>query len=194
MEGGATVELDLASHWWAVALRGVVAILFGIAALARPGVTVLALVVLFGIYALIDGVLSIATAIWAAGRHVRWPFALEGVVGIAAGIMTFAWPTITAVVLVILIGWWALITGIFEIVAAVRLRNVIRGEWLLALSGILSLLVGVLLVIYPVAGAVSVVWVIGAYALVFGVLLVALGIRLRNFASAGGSAGEHAPA
>lgn len=184
-----TMELDLARHWWTVALRGVIAILFGIAALARPGVAVLALVVLFGIYVLIDGVLAIATAIWAAGRRLRWwPFAVEGLVGVAIGIATFAWPAITAVALVLLIGWWSLVTGVFEIIAAVRLRDLIRGEWLLALSGALSLLVGVLLLVFPAVGAVSVVWVIGLYALVFGVLLLTLGIRLRNFSGEEASA------
>jgi uncharacterized membrane protein HdeD (DUF308 family) len=172
----------LARNWWALVLRGLFAVLFGIIALAWPGITLGALVLLYGAYALADGVFAIAAVM--AGRtggRPWWSLLVEGLVGIAVGIMTFAWPGITALVLLYLIAAWAFVTGIFEIVAAIRLREEIRGEWLLALSGILSILFGLALVVYPGAGALAVVWLIGAYAIAFGALLIALGFRLRSW-------------
>ncbi|MBV8678596.1 MAG: HdeD family acid-resistance protein [Planctomycetaceae bacterium] len=172
----------LARNWWALVLRGLFAVLFGIIALAWPGITLGALVLLYGAYALADGVFAIASVM--AGRtwgRPWWSLLVEGLVGIAVGIMTFAWPGITALVLLYLIAAWAFVTGIFEIVAAIRLREEIRGEWLLALSGILSVLFGVALVIWPGAGALALIWVIGAYAIAFGVLMIALGFRLRSW-------------
>src|SRR5512135_3769825 len=162
----------LARNWWALVLRGLFAVLFGIMALAWPGITLGALVLLYGAYALADGVFAIAAVM--AGRtggRPWWSLLVEGLVGIAVGIMTFAWPGITALVLLYLIAAWAFVTGIFEIVAAIRLREEIRGEWLLALSGILSILFGLALVVYPGAGALAVIWVIGAYAIASGVLM-----------------------
>jgi uncharacterized membrane protein HdeD (DUF308 family) len=172
----------LARNWWALVLRGLFAVLFGIIALAWPGITLGALVLLYGAYALAAGVFAIASIM--AGRtwgRPWWSLLVEGLVGIAVGIMTFAWPGITALVLLYLIAAWAFVTGIFEIVAAIRLREEIRGEWLLALSGILSILFGLALVVYPGAGALAVVWLIGAYAIAFGALLIALGFRLRSW-------------
>ncbi|MBV8228860.1 MAG: HdeD family acid-resistance protein [Planctomycetaceae bacterium] len=172
----------LARNWWALVLRGLFAVLFGIIALVWPGITLGALVLLYGAYALADGVFAIASVM--AGRtwgRPWWSLLVEGLVGIAVGIMTFAWPGITALVLLYLIAAWAFVTGIFEIVAAIRLREEIRGEWLLALSGILSVLFGVALVIWPGAGALALIWVIGAYAIAFGVLMIALGFRLRSW-------------
>ena len=172
----------LARNWWALVLRGLFAVLFGIIALAWPGITLGALVLLYGAYALADGVFAIASVM--AGRtwgRPWWSLLVEGLVGIAVGIMTFAWPGLTALVLLYLIASWAFVTGIFEIVAAIRLREEIRGEWLLALSGILSVLFGVALVIWPGAGALALIWVIGAYAIAFGVLMIALGFRLRSW-------------
>ena len=173
----------LARNWWALALRGLAAVLFGIMAFAWPGMTLGVLVLLYGAYALVDGVLAITAAV--AGRTWGmpwWALLLEGVLGITIGILTFAWPGITALVLLYLIAAWAVVTGVFEVVAAIRLRREIRGEWLLALSGIISVLFGIALVINPVGGALAVVWLIGAYAIAFGVLLIALGFRLRGVA------------
>ncbi len=172
----------LARNWWALVLRGLFAVLFGIMALAWPGITLGALVLLYGAYALADGAFAIASVM--AGRtwgRPWWSLLVEGLVGIAVGILTFIWPGITALVLLYLIAAWAFITGIFEIVAAIRLREEIRGEWLLALSGVLSILFGVILVIWPGAGAVALVWVIGAYSIASGALLIALGFRLRSW-------------
>jgi uncharacterized membrane protein HdeD (DUF308 family) len=173
----------LARSWWALALRGLAAVLFGIMAFAWPGMTLGVLVLLYGAYALVDGVLAIIAAV--AGRTSGmpwWALLLEGVLGITVGILTFAWPGITALVLLYLIAAWAVATGVFEVVAAIRLRREIRGEWLLALSGIISVLFGIALVINPVGGALAVVWLIGAYAIAFGILLIALGFRLRGAA------------
>ncbi|HEX3450653.1 MAG TPA: DUF308 domain-containing protein, partial [Isosphaeraceae bacterium] len=149
----------LARNWWALALRGLVAVLFGIAAFAMPGITLTALVLLYGAFALVDGVFAVAAALFGR-RHGMpwWAMLVEGLFGIAIGILTFAWPGITALALLYLIAAWAVITGVFEIAAAIRLRQEIQGEWLLALSGALSVLFGVVLVLYPGAGALAVVW------------------------------------
>jgi uncharacterized membrane protein HdeD (DUF308 family) len=173
----------LARNWWALALRGLFAVLFGIVAFVLPGITLGALVLLYGAYALVDGIFAIAAAV--AGRDEGlpwWAMLLEGVVGIAVGVMTFAWPGITALALLYLIAAWAFVTGALEIAAAIRLRKEIRGEWLLALSGVMSVLFGVILVVNPGAGALAVVWLIGAYAIAFGVVLLVLGFRLRSLA------------
>jgi len=174
--------IALARNWWALALRGVVAVLFGITAFAWPGITLGVLVLLYGAYSLVDGVFALAAALVGSPRGVPWwALLLEGLAGIAVGIMTFAWPGITALVLLYLIAAWAIVTGILEIVTAVRLRREIRGEWVLALSGVLSVLFGLALVVNPGAGALAVVWLIGAYAVASGILMLVLGFQLRSW-------------
>lgn len=171
----------LARNWWAVVLRGVLALAFGFIAFFTPDITLSALVLLFAAYAFVDGVFALIAGIRAAARHERWgALVLEGVAGIAAGVLTVAWPGMTALILLYLIAMWAIITGVFEIAAAIRLRREITSEWMLGLGGLASLVFGVLLVLAPGAGAVAVIWIIGAYALLFGVLLVGLGLRLRQ--------------
>jgi len=171
----------LARNWWALALRGLLAVVFGLLAFALPGLTLAALVILFGAYALVDGIFALVAAVRAAEAHERWwLFVLEGIAGIAAGLITFAWPGITALVLLYLIAWWAIITGIFEIAAAIRLRKEITGEFWLALGGAASVIFGLILLFRPGVGALAVIWLIGTYALVFGLLLVMLGFRLRG--------------
>lgn len=171
----------LARNWWALVLRGIVAILFGVMAFAWPGLTLEALVLLFGAYAFVDGAFAVAAALSGrTGGTPWWAMLLEGLIGIAAGIATVAWPGLTALALLYMIAGWAVATGVLQIVAAIRLRREIEGEWALILSGVLSVLLGVGLAIMPGAGALAVVWYIGAYAIVSGVLLIALGIRLRN--------------
>lgn len=171
----------LARNWWALALRGLFAVLFGLAVFIWPGLTLLALVALFAAYALVDGVFSIVAAIRAAGRHARWwPLLLEGLLGIAAGVVAFLWPNITALALLYVIAAWAIVTGVFEIVAAIRLRREIEGELLLGLAGLASVIFGVLLILFPGAGALAVLWLIGGFAIAFGILLILLGFRLRG--------------
>src|SRR2546423_1350819 len=172
----------LTRHWWVLAVRGALAVLFGLLALIWPGITVLALVALFGAYCLVDGVIAIGTALFggvaAAGRR-GW-LVVEGIAGVVAGIITFAWPGITTLVLLWLIAFWALVTGVMEIVAAIRLRRELQGEWLLIVSGALSVLFGILLIVWPASGALALITLIGIYALIFGVALIALGFRLRR--------------
>jgi uncharacterized membrane protein HdeD (DUF308 family) len=177
---------SLAKNWWAVALRGVAAIIFGVLALILPGITLAVLILLFGSYAFVDGVFNLIAAVRRrGGARPWWALLLEGLVSLGAGIATFALPGLTALVLVYVIATWAIITGVLEIVAAVRLRTQITGEWWLALSGILSVVFGGLLMIAPGAGALAVVLWIGAYAVVFGAVLVALAFRLRSWRAEG---------
>lgn len=175
------MAFELAHNWWTLVIRGIFALLFGVMAFAWPGITLGALVILYGAYAMADGVFAIAAAMGGGTQGVPWwAFLVEGLVGILVGILTFIWPGITALVLLYLIAAWALITGVLEIVEAIRLRREIRGEWLLALSGFLSIIFALALVVNPGVGALAVVWLIGAYAIVFGVLLISLGVRLRG--------------
>jgi len=169
----------LARRWWALALRGVIAVLFGLLTFFIPGITLISLVLLFGLYAILDGIFDIVSAMKAPGHH--WPLLVEGIVGIVAGLVTFMWPAITAMVLVYLIAFWAILTGLLEIVAGIRLREVIANEMLLILMGVISTLFGILIIIFPGAGALAIVIWIGAYALVFGIILIALAFRLRSF-------------
>jgi uncharacterized membrane protein HdeD (DUF308 family) len=171
----------LARNWWVLAIRGVAAILFGIAAFLWPGITLTVLVLLFGAYALVDGIFAVIAGIAVYGEQERWwMILLEGLVGIVIGVITFIYPVATFLVLYAFIAARAIITGIFEIVAAIRLRKEIEGEWLLALSGVASLIFGILLITLPAAGALALIWLIGAYALVFGVLMLVLAFRLRG--------------
>ena len=172
----------LSRNWWLVVLRGVLAILFGISAFVWPGLTLLTLVILFGVYAIVDGVIAIVTGLSRTKDSPRWwTFLVEGLVNIGAGVAALIWPDLATLVLVYIIAAWAVFTGILEIVAAIRLRHEINNEWFLALSGILSIGVGILLFLQPAAGSLAIIWIIAGYALVFGILLVILGIRLRNW-------------
>lgn len=170
-------------YWWVIALRGAVAILFGVLAFAWPGVTLSALVLLFGAYAIVDGVAAIVVGIKDYGEKERWwATLLGGLVSLGAGIVTFMMPGLTALTLLTLIAIWAVMRGVFEIVAAIRLRKEIEGEWLLALAGALSIAFGLYMIAFPGAGAIAVVWWIGAYAVAIGLMLVVLGFRARGLA------------
>jgi len=169
------------SSWWALVLRGIAAILFGVLAFMWPGITLTVLVFLFGAYALVDGAFSIVAGIKSHGEYKRWWLLLiGGCLSVAAGVFAFMVPAMTALILLILIASWAIVTGIFQIAAAIQLRKHIAGEWLLILGGVLSVLFGFLLLYNPAGGALAVVWLIGAYSVFFGLLLLIFGIKLRG--------------
>lgn len=170
---------------WMMALRGVIAVLFGLAAFFWTGLTLLALVYLFGAYALVNGVMA-AVVSFQVRSYLRewWVLLLAGIAGIAAGVVAFAWPGITALALLYLIASWAIVTGIFEIAGSFSGWLSVAQEWMLALAGILSVLLGILLITIPAAGILGLVWLIGAYALAYGVLLVIRAFQSRTAAPA----------
>ena len=167
--------------WRLIALRGVAAILFGLGALIWPDVTLWALVLMWGAFALVDGVGAVTAAIAGGGvvRHRGW-LAFRGLVGIAAGVVTFIWPSITALALLYVIAAWAFLSGVVEIATAVSMRKQIANEWALGLAGVLSLVLSVLLVITPGSGALAITWLIGWYAVVYGGTLLALAREVRR--------------
>jgi uncharacterized membrane protein HdeD (DUF308 family) len=171
----------LATNWWSLLIRGLLAIIVESIAFVLPGITFGALVILFGVYALLDGMLGIAGALRASRSHERWGWLLfEGIAGIVAAAITILWPAITAVALVYVIGFWALMTGALEIATAIQLRRYVPGEWILALTGLASIVFGVLVIAVPLAGALAIALYVGVYAMFFGVLMVSLGIRLKG--------------
>jgi uncharacterized membrane protein HdeD (DUF308 family) len=180
---GSAVLAALAENWWLLLLRGLVAIAFGMIAFFWPDITLVALTYLFGIYAIVDGVV----AIWAAfnaplgGAGPRWWLGLSGVVSILAGIAAFAYTGMTTLVLLMVIAIWAIIIGIVQIWGAIELRKILDDTWLLGLTGALSIAFGVIMIAKPGAGAVALVWTIGWFAIVFGGLYIALAFRLRQF-------------
>src|SRR5262245_47463639 len=185
----ATLLRSLGRVWWLVLLRGIAAIIFGALAWAWPGVTLITLVLFWGAYALVDGV----AALWGGwqtkdGGKVMWQVVLIGVLGIAAGIFTFVAPGLTAFVLLIIIAVWAIMNGVFQIAAAIRLRKEIANEWLMILSGVLSIAFGVLMILFPGAGAMAVLWLIGAFAVAYGVLLVFFAFKLKKLPAAAAAA------
>jgi uncharacterized membrane protein HdeD (DUF308 family) len=166
----------LAEHWWVVLLRGIAAILFGVVAYARPGVTIAVLVLLWGAYALVDGIFEVIAGV----RAKYGSLILLGILGIAAGVITFFWPGVTAITLLYIIAFWAIVAGVMQIAAAVRLRKEVEGEWLWILSGVCMIILGGLLFAHPGVGALSVMWLIGSFAIAWGVLLVILAFRLKG--------------
>ncbi len=175
----------LAKGWWLVLLRGIAGILFGVLAFAWPGLTLLTLVLFYGAYALIDGVIALGSAFTGSAKPIpTWWLILVGLSGIAAGVVTFAWPHITALLLILFIGAWAVVHGVFEIIGAIQLRHEIDNEWMLILAGVLSVIFGIAVMIAPGAGALGLIWAIAAYSIIFGVLLVGLAFRLRRHLTA----------
>lgn len=172
----------LARSWWLLVLRGLAALIFGALTWLVPGISLASLVLLFGAYSLADGVLSLWTAFAGPRNHDSWwPLLLGGLVGIGVGVLTFAAPAVTALALLIYIAAWAVATGVLEIVAAIHLRREIEGEWVLILAGLASVAFGVLIMAHPGAGALALLWLIGSYAMVFGVLLLVLAFKARGF-------------
>ena len=174
----------MADNWWLLVLRGIAAIVFGVLAFVWPGITLITLTFMWGAYALVDGAVSLWAAIVGKGGEIapRWWLAVVGVAGILAGLVAFLSPGITALVLLMFIAGWAIVIGVFEIIGAVRLRKEIEGEWLLGLSGVLAILFGIALIAVPGAGLLSLVWLIGAFAIVAGISYIGLAFRLKKHA------------
>ena len=172
---------SITSNWWLVALRGALALIFGVAAFVWPGITFEVLVLLFGAYAFVDGVLVLSFGLMSAGDGQPWsPLVLAGILGITVGVLTFAQPATMALALVYVAGAWAIITGLLQVVAAIRLREYISSEWLLGLSGVLSILFGALVAWQPGSGALTLVYLFGFYAILAGISQIVLGVRLRS--------------
>jgi uncharacterized membrane protein HdeD (DUF308 family) len=182
-----TIEDSLAElfrhNWWVLALRGLAAVLFGVLAFIWPGITIFTLVLLFGAYALVNGILALVISFKGPRRIRRFgSLIFGGLISVAAGVIAFIWPGMTAFSLVIVIAAWAIVNGVAEIVAAIRLRKEISGEWLLVVAGIASILFGIVLFLNPFIGALVLVWWIGGFTFAFGILLIVLGFRMRRAA------------
>ena len=173
----------LAENWWLLLLRGVASILFGLLAFIWPGLTLVALIFLWGAYAIVDGAIALWAAISGRGAEIapRWWLAIVGIVGLLAGLVAFASPGLTALVLLMFIACWAILIGAMEIWGAVQLRKEIEGEGWLVLSGLLSIAFGILLIARPGPGALALVWVIGSFAILHGCMLIAVAFRLKQF-------------
>lgn len=171
----------LAKNWWLLLLRGIASIVFGVLAFIWPGLTLVTLVLFYGAFALVDGVIALVAAFKGSAKPApTWWLVVVGLLGIGVGLATFVMPGITAVVLVLFIGAWALVHGIFEIIGAIQLRKEIDNEWMLILSGIVSVLFGLIILMAPGAGALGLIWAIAAYSIVFGISFIALAFRLKN--------------
>jgi uncharacterized membrane protein HdeD (DUF308 family) len=176
----------LADSWWLLLLRGIAAIAFGILAFVWPGITLLTLILFWGAYAIVDGVFSLWSAISGKGgeKTSRWWLAVVGVCGVAAGILAFVRPGITALVFLLFIAAWAVVTGVLQVWGAIKLRKEIEGEWLLILSGLLSIAFGLVLLAWPGPGVLAVVWLIGSFAILEGIIYIALAFRLKKHKTA----------
>ncbi|SEB00072.1 MULTISPECIES: DUF308 domain-containing protein [Paraburkholderia] len=172
---------SLSAHWGWLLLRGIVAIVFGVLAFLWPDLTLATLVIVWGAYAVVDGAFALVYGIGGAGNR-RWMYVLVGLTGILAGLAALFWPGTAVIVLVMIIGYWAFIVGVFEIIYAIQYRRAQAHPWLIGLSGCLSVVIGLLIVmcVYPV-GVLSVVWLIGSYAIVYGILMTLAAIQLRRF-------------
>ena len=183
---GLALLRTMADNWWLVLLRGIAAIAFGILAFVWPVITLLTLTLLWGAYAVADGLFALWGAVAGPRGHMgaRFWLVIVGLAGVVAGVLAFAWPGVTALVLLFFIAFWAILTGVMQIVGAIRLRKEIDNEWMLAASGVLSVLFGVILIVQPGAGALGLIFVIGAYAVIYGAILIGLALRLRNHSHA----------
>lgn len=183
-------------NWWMLAVRGIAAIVFGIGVMLFPAIALTVLVLMWGVYALADGIFALVSGF--QGRETNknwWVTVLEGAVSVLAGIATFLWPTITALVLLYIIAAWAIVTGILEIATAIELRKEIEGEFWLALSGVASLVFGLFLVVFPpTEGILALLWLLSVYSIAFGVVLIMLSFRLRSMTDVSGQSGAQQPA
>jgi uncharacterized membrane protein HdeD (DUF308 family) len=184
----------IAENWWLMLLRGIAAVAFGLLAFVWPGTTLLTLVILFGAYAMVDGLLALGAA-FGRGKSSgsSWWLAIVGALGIVAGFATFLWPGLTAILLLVFIGAWTLLRGILEIAAAIQMRRETEDAWLLALDGVISVIFGLSVLAYPGAGALALIWIIAAYAVASGVVLIMLSFRARQHRRARGGEISAAP-
>ncbi|WP_371783780.1 HdeD family acid-resistance protein [Streptosporangium subroseum] len=179
---------ELSRTWWVYLIRGVCAILFGLLAIIWPGMTLFVLVAVFGAYAIVNGVFELFSS--GRGGSRGWTI-FSGVGSILIGLLVLFWPGITALILLLLIASWAVVVGILEVVAAIMLRRVVEGEWMFIVSGVLAVLFGILLFLWPATGALAIAWLIGAMAIVYGISLLALAFRVRGVGSYGPSGRPH---
>ena len=172
----------LAENWWLLLLRGIAAIAFGVLAFIWPNLTLLMLTFLWGVYAIADGVFALGAAVSGKGGEIapRWWLTLIGIAGILVGLVTFVWPGVTAQVLLVFIASWAIVTGVLEIWGAIQLRKEIEVEWMMALSGLLSVVLGATLIARPGAGALAWVWLIGSFAVLVGCIYISLALWLER--------------
>jgi uncharacterized membrane protein HdeD (DUF308 family) len=170
----------VSGNWWALFLRGIAAVLFGLAALIWPGLTLAVLIILYGVYAIVDGIFAIVVGLRAGSDTRRWLLLAEGALGILAGLIVVFWPGVSAVVLLYIIAFWAIFGGLLRIVSAVLLRREIDNEWTMALGGALWVILGIALLVVPGAGLLSLAWLIGIFALGAGITLIALAFRVRG--------------
>ena len=173
---------QLVQYWWVLAVRGLAAVIFGILALFYPGITFVTLVMFFGAFALVDGVFTLIAAIRRSDREYHWVLLLQAIAGIAFGIVALVAPLSTAIAVVYLVAAWCIVTGVLEVMVAIRLRKDIEGEWLLGLSGVLSIVLGIAFAALPLEAMVALTWMLGAYAIAAGIILMTLGFKLRKFA------------
>lgn len=184
---------SITRNWWMVLVRGLCAVVFGILAFAWPGITLASLIIVYGVYVIVDGMTAIVVGIaGGADGAPWWQMILVGFASLIAGLVTFLWPGITALVLLAIIAAWSIIRGITEIVVAIQLRALVENEWMLILSGVCSVIFGVLLIVRPGAGALALLWIIGTYAIAIGVLTIVLALRLRSLNTAAGQSGAFA--
>ncbi|MEN5147007.1 HdeD family acid-resistance protein [Brevundimonas diminuta] len=177
------IKSALHRSWWLLLLRGVAAVAFGVLTFIWPQISLLTLIMVYGIYAFGDGILALVAAIRGGGMVPRWWLALAGVISILTAIVVFAWPDLTALVLVYMIGFWSILRGALEIIGAIRLRNEISNEWSLGAAGLLSVIFGLILVFMPGAGAIGLLWLIATWAVLFGLLLIWVAFRLKKLAA-----------
>ncbi|NRQ33885.1 HdeD family acid-resistance protein [Nonomuraea sp. NN258] len=178
---GAAGLAGFSRNWWLLLVRGIAAVVFGVLALFWPAITVLVLVICFGAYAIVSGAFSLFAG-FRHGQGSRGWLIFSGIIGILAGIVAFVWPGITSLALLYLIAFWAIFAGVAEIVAGIQLRKAITNEWMLIVGGILSVIVGVLLIVWPGAGMISLAWLLGIFALLYGITMIVLSFRVKNLA------------
>ena len=172
----------LARNWWLFLLRGVAALIFGVLSLIWPGISLATLILFFGAYALVDGAFALTAAIVGRGNaEIRWWLVLVGLIGIGIGIVTFLWPSLTALTLLYFIAGWVIATGVLQIIGAIELRNAIEDEWWLILDGALSVLFGIFLFIMPGAGALALIWLIALFAIAYGILMIGFAFKVKKF-------------